>query len=839
MQTLPTDTFWQFDTNYWFEKLGSSDKGLSQVTANKILAQSKYYKKKRPVFIKEGFLFISQFKSPLMLLLIGAVILSAFLGDTSDGFIILFIVLSAGIVSFFQERNAGQIVEKLQSMIALKSKVIRDKIEQEIISSKIVSGDVLLLKAGDMLPADCLIIEANELHANEASLTGESYPTAKQSGILAENTELVKRTNCLWEGTNIVSGSAKVLVINTGDNTIFGSIAKSAATVVETTFEKGIKDFGFFLMKITLVLSLFILVVNLLNHKSVIESALFALALAVGMAPELLPAITTIAMSAGAKRMLAKKVIVKKLASIQNLGEINLLCTDKTGTITEGAIKVAGTVDGLGIESEFVKELAYWNAYFETGYANPIDEVLKQLALETKIKPAKFGEIPYDFIRKRLSIAVNTDADKMLITKGSYAKIISICSSIRLGNGDIENIASHQAAIEKKFEQFGIDGLRAIGVCYKNIKTNSISKEDETAMIFGGFILLEDPIKAEIAETLEELQKLQVHLKIISGDNKNVAKSIALKIGIKNPVVMTGQEIFSVSPEALKHLVRKVHIFAEVEPQQKEHIIQALRKMYSVGYIGDGINDVSAISAADVGISVENAVDIARETADFVLMEKDLMVIIDGIKEGRKTFANTLKYIYISTGSTFGNMFSVAIASLLLPFLPMLPKQILLTNFITDFPYLTIASDNVDEEQLNKPGKWKLKIIRNYMVIFGIHSSIFDVITFLTLLYVLKVKETAFQTAWFVESILTELFILFIIRTHKSFFKSKPGKYLFILSIFGLVVTLSLPYMPFADQVGLSPLPLFNLGLMLAIVLAYIITADVLKVWFFKTYRSR
>jgi len=839
MQTLPTDTFWQFDTNYWFEKLGSSDKGLSQVTANKILAQSKYYKKKRPVFIKEGFLFISQFKSPLMLLLIGAVILSAFLGDTSDGFIILFIVLSAGIVSFFQERNAGQIVEKLQSMIALKSKVIRDKIEQEIISSKIVSGDVLLLKAGDMLPADCLIIEANELHANEASLTGESYPTAKQSGILAENTELVKRTNCLWEGTNIVSGSAKVLVINTGDNTIFGSIAKSAATVVETTFEKGIKDFGFFLMKITLVLSLFILVVNLLNHKSVIESALFALALAVGMAPELLPAITTIAMSAGAKRMLAKKVIVKKLASIQNLGEINLLCTDKTGTITEGAIKVAGTVDGLGIESEFVKELAYWNAYFETGYANPIDDALKQLALETKIKPAKFGEIPYDFIRKRLSIAVNTDAEKMLITKGAYAKIISICSSIRLGNGSIENIESHQAAIEKKFEQFGIDGLRAIGVCYKNIKTNSISKEDETEMIFGGFILLEDPIKSGIAETLEELQKLQVHLKIISGDNKNVAKSIALKIGIKNPVVMTGQEIFNVSPEALKHLVRKVHIFAEVEPQQKEHIIQALRKTYSVGYMGDGINDVSAISAADVGISVENAVDIARETADFVLMEKDLMVIIDGIKEGRKTFANTLKYIYISTGSTFGNMFSVAIASLLLPFLPMLPKQILLTNFITDFPYLTIASDNVDEEQLNKPGKWKLKIIRNYMVIFGIHSSIFDVITFLTLLYVLKVKETAFQTAWFVESILTELFILFIIRTHKSFFKSKPGKYLFILSIFGLVVTLSLPYMPFADQVGLSPLPLFNLGLMLAIVLAYIITADVLKVWFFKTYRNR
>lgn len=839
METPMTNIFWQFDAKYWFQKLGSSEKGLSQVNANKILSQSKNFKKSRPLFVKELLLFVGQFKSPLMLLLIGAVILSAFLGDTSDVFIILFIVLSTGLLSFFQERNAGRIVEKLQSIIALKSKVIRDGLEQEIISSEIVAGDILILKAGDMLPADCLIIESNELHANEASLTGESYPTAKQAGILEENTELSKRTNCLWEGTNIVSGSAKVLVINTGSNTIFGNIAKSAATVVETTFEKGIKDFGFFLMKITLVLSLFILVVNLLNHKSVIESALFALALAVGMAPELLPAITTIAMSAGAKRMLSKKVIVKKLASIQNLGEINLLCTDKTGTITEGSITVDGTVDGLGIENEFVKELAYWNASFETGYANPIDDALKQLKLETKFKPTKFGEIPYDFIRKRLSIAIQTDADKLLITKGAFTNIISICSRVRLSNGTIENIESHQETIEKKFEQFGIDGLRAIGVCYKNIESSSISKEDETEMIFSGFILLEDPIKAGIPETLEELKKLQVHLKIISGDNKNVAKSIALKIGIKNPVVMTGQEIFNVSPEALKHLVRKTHIFAEVEPQQKEHIIQALRKMYTVAYMGDGINDVSAISAADVGISVENAVDIAREAADFVLMEKNLMVIIDGIKEGRKTFANTLKYIFINTGSTFGNMFSVAVASLILPFLPMLPKQILLTNFITDFPYLTIASDNVDQEQTNKPGKWNLKFIRNYMIIFGLHSSFFDVITFLTLFYVLKVKETAFQTAWFVESILTELFILFIIRTHKNFFKSQPGKYLFLLSIFGLVLTLSLPYLPFANKVGLSPLPLLTLGIMLAIVSVYILTADLLKVWFFKNYRSK
>ena len=836
MQTSPTDNFWQFEPNYWFQKLNSSDKGLSKTVAEKILLESGEHKINKSVLKKDLFLFIGQFQSPLMLLLIGAVILSAFLGDTSDVFIILFIVLSTGFLSFFQERNAGRFVAALQSMIALKSSILRDGKEQEILSSTIVPGDIIFLKAGDMLPADCLIIEANELHANEASLTGESYPTAKIAGIVDAKTELTKRTNCLWEGTNIVSGTAKALVINTGSKTIFGAIAKSASATVETKFEKGIKDFGYFLMKITLVLSIFILIVNLLNHKSAIESALFALALAVGMAPELLPAITTIAMSAGAKRMLAKKVIVKKLASIQNLGEVNLLCTDKTGTITEGAIIVAGTVDGLGTENDFVKELAYWNAYFETGYANPIDEAIKKLQVETKANPTKLGEIPYDFIRKRLSIAIITDANKLLISKGAFNNIMSICTTVRLNNGTVESIEKHKVEIEKKYEEFGIKGLRSIGICYKNINSNAIVKEDETAMIFAGFILLEDPVKMGIIETIEELKKLQVHLKIISGDNKNVAQSIALKIGIINPIVMTGQELFSTSPEALKHLVGKTHIFAEVEPQQKEHIIQALRKTYTVAYVGDGINDVSALTAADIGISVENAVDVAREAADFVLMEKDLAVIIDGIKEGRKTFANTLKYIFINTGSTFGNMFSVAIASLLLPFLPMLPKQILLTNFITDFPYLTIASDNVDQEQLNKPGKWNLKFIRNYMIIFGIHSSLFDVITFLILYYLLKVKESAFQTAWFVESILTELFILFIIRTHKNFFKSKPGKYLFILSILGLILTVTLPYLPIASTIGLSPIPFLNMGIMLIIVLIYIITADLLKVWFFKKY---
>ena len=837
MKSETPSFFWQYEASYWLEKLHSTPNGLTQKQAEQLLKESTNKKRVRTSFEKDLNLFISQFKSPLMLLLIGAVLLSAFLGDTSDVYIILFIVLSTGLLSFLQERNASKTVEKLQSMIALHSTVLRDGTAQQIVGNNIVPGDIVLFKAGDMIPADCLILESNEINTNEASLTGESYPVRKQTGVVDTNTVLAKRTNCLWEGTNVVSGTAKALVINTGNATLFGNIVQSASTEVETSFERGIKDFGYFLMKITLVLSVFILTVNLLNHKSIIESALFALALAVGMAPELLPAITTIAMSAGAKRLLEKKVIVKKLASIQNLGEVNLLCTDKTGTITEGAIHVNDIVDATGKTNELVKKLAFWNASLESGYSNPIDEALKSMSLSDKTLPQKTNEIPYDFIRKILSISVDTGTEQLLISKGAFPQIINCCKSVLGENNTISPIESSIDNINQQYENFGINGLRVIALAYKTISKHAITKEDETQMIFAGFILLQDPVKSGIIETIEELQKLQVQLKIITGDNRNVAKAIAYKLGISQPNVMTGAELIALSTDDLKKKVSNIHIFAEVEPQQKEHIIQALRHSYTVAYMGDGINDVGAINAADIGISVENAVDVAREAADFVLMEKDLSVLLDGIKEGRKTFANTLKYIFINTGSTFGNMFSVAIASLILPFLPMLPKQILLTNFITDFPYLTIASDNVDEEQQLKPGRWDLKFIRNYMIIFGIHSSIFDVITFLTLLYILKVKESAFQTGWFIESILTELFILFIIRTHKNFFKSQPGKYLFILSLLGLILTLGLPYSPIASEVGVTPLPWANLSVMLLIVAAYIITADLLKVWFFRKYR--
>jgi len=498
-------------------------------------------------------------------------------------------------------------------------------------------------------------------------------------------------------------------------------------------------------------------------------------------------------------------------------------------------ISSAGTVNIKNEDDDFVKMLAFLNAYYESGYTNPIDEALRKCVIPIPADTAKEGEIPYDFLRKRLTIGVKSAQSTMLITKGGVNQIISICSSIRISAETIEPIATHITAIQQQFEAFGKQGFRVLGVCYKEVMAvQTISVKDETDMVFAGFILLEDPVKEGIQEVLQYLKDLHVHVKIITGDNHIVAACIANKIGLTKPVILTGDTLAKMSSEALVHRAAHTDIFAEAEPYQKERIIQALRKKFTVAYLGDGINDVAAINAADVGISVSNATDVARSAADFVLMEQDLGVLASGIREGRKTFSNTLKYIFITTGATFGNMISVAFASLLLPFLPMQPIQILLTNFLTDLPFLAVAMDNVDVEEIQKSSRWDIRLIRHYMLAFGFHSSIFDVITFITLLFIFHADKTQFQTGWFVESVLTELFILFIIRTKKPFLKSQPGRLLLRLGIAACLFTLILPYIPVAARFELQPLQLTVLISMLAIVTIYMLTADWLKVWFFK-----
>jgi Mg2+-importing ATPase len=829
--------FWQYDAAQVMNELHTTASGLSTEEAEKRASEKTDKKKGPPPFLKDILLFISQFKSPLVLLLVAAVILSAILGETSDVFIILFILLATGIMSFIQERNAGKAVEKLRSIIRTQVKVVRNGKETNVFTEEVAPGDILIFSAGDIIPADCLLFEENDLHVNEATLTGETYPAEKTLGIVPAETGIPKRTNVLFEGTSVVSGTGKAIAVLTGKETVFGIISASLSQPVEeTAFERGIRKFGYLLMQITIVLAIIILVVNLYFGRPLIDSLLFGLALAVGMAPELLPAIMTIAMSAGAKRMANQKVIVKKLYSIQNLGEINLFCSDKTGTLTEGVLKVSSITGIDGQENAAVKELAFLNASFETGFANPMDEALRALTGITTDGYSKTDEIPYDFIRKCLSVVVKKNNECKIITKGALNNILAKCTQSLQPDGSIAPITNDTDKINALYQQYSNQGFRTIGVCYKPTqKENTLTKEDEQQMIFGGFVLLYDPPKEGVIQVIDELRKNGVELKIITGDNKLVATFIADKMGLKNCIIITGDEIRRMSSDALVPQVQRANVFAEIEPQQKENIIKALRKAgNTVAYMGDGINDVAAINAADVGISTNNAVDVAKEAADVVLLEKDLAVLNAGILEGRRTFLNTLKYIYTNTSATFGNMFSMAGASLILPFLPMLPQQILLTNFLTDFPYMAVAGDNVDEDQLQQPQKWNLKQLKNFMIVFGLHSSVFDYLTFLALYRLFKGDSDMFHTGWFIESICTELLILFVVRTRKSLLKSAPGKLLIALSVASFLITAALPFMPFAKSLGFVVPPFTLVAIITGILVLYVITADIIKVLFFK-----
>lgn len=814
----------------------SSEKGLSVHSAEERMKEQATSFKTESRFKKEIKLLIRQFINPLVLLLVIAVVLSAVLGDRSDSFIILAILLATGLLGFWQELNAGRAMEKLRSIIETKHTVLREGKRFDLSTNEIVPGDIILLDAGDMVPADCRIIESNELHVNESSLTGESFPIEKIPGIVASELPVSKKINCLWQGTNVISGTANAIAVQTGNQTLFGEMAHSLVSTPETAFEKGIKRFGYFILRITIILSLTILVANLYFKKPFFDSVLFSLALAVGMAPELLPAIMTFAMSAGAKRMMKKKVIVKKLSSIFNFGEVNVLCTDKTGTITEGNVIVNDIVDLDGKTNERLRLYAFLNANFQNGFSNPIDKAIASMNLST-LGFEKINEVPYDFIRKRLSVAVVKDQQHFFVTKGALSNVLDICSSIESGNGFNESITdSIRKKINDDYILYSQQGYRVLGLSFKKIEGNSkITREDEKEMVFLGFILLEDPLKESSLASIKRLEKLNIDVKIITGDNRFAAAHVAKMTGQQEANILTGEDLNKLSPEALVVKAANTDIFAEIEPQQKEIIIKALQKSnLIIAYIGDGINDVAAINAADVGMSTNNAVDVAKEAADFVLLEKDLSVLADGVTEGRKSFANSMKYILITTGATFGNMFSVAGASLFLPFLPMLPKQILLNNLITDFPFLTIASDHVDDIQLLRPGKWDLKMIRNFMIVFGLHSSVFDFITFYFLYFYFKLSGSAFQTGWFLESAITELLILFIIRTPKPFIKSKPGNLLLITALIAFCITIYLPFSPFASLLGLSIAHAQQVIVIALILVAYTVTGDILKIVFFK-----
>lgn len=831
-----TNTFWNTPAQQLLIQLSSNIQGLSQEDAAQRLKRygaNRLNNKKQTGNLQ---LFLAQFKSSIILILLFATGLSFYLHDRVDAAIILTIVLISGLLGFLQEKGAASAIEKLLAIVQITVNVLRDGAAIEIAAENLVPGDIVLLRAGDVIPGDCLILESDNLFIDEAVLTGESYPVEKLPGVLPANTALGQRTNALWMGTHVQSGDASALVIATGQTTEFGKLSQRIKLKApETEFERGIRHFGYLLMEITLILVMLIFAVNVYLEKAVLDSFLFALALAVGLTPQLLPAIISINLAHGAKRMAEQKVIVKQLASIENFGSMNVLCSDKTGTLTEGSVQMHGALDLLGNASEKVALYAYLNSVYETGFSNPIDEAIRQFRRFDVTDCEKLAEIPYDFHRKRLSLLISKQGENILVSKGALTNILDACTEAENADGTLIPIESMSGRIQQRYEEFSRQGFRTLGLAYKPTKAQvQIDKADETGMRFLGFLLFFDPPKADCADTIKQLCELGVTLKIITGDNRLVAATISKQLGLAEHEVLTGPEIEQMSGRALMNKVADVDLFAEVEPNQKERIIIALKKAgFVVGYMGDGINDVSALHAADVGISVDSAADIAKETAEIVLLEKDLAVLVQGVREGRITFANTLKYVFMATSSNFGNMFSMAGASLFLPFLPLLPKQILLTNLLTDFPEMTIASDNVDADMVSQPRRWDIKFIRKFMITFGFVSSLFDFMTFGMLLW-LNVPVEQFRTAWFLESVVSAALIVFVVRTDKPIFSSRPGKYLVAATLAIVTVTVALPYTPIAHLIGFQPLPLHILALLLDIVLLYISTAEVVKHIFYR-----
>jgi P-type Mg2+ transporter len=829
--------FWSSSVSEILQKLESTHDGLTSDEALRRLARYGANLLKPPKRSDALTLLIAQFKSPIILILFFATGLSFFLRDPADAFIILSIVLVSGLLGFWQERGASNAVRKLLSIVRIKATVVRDGKPKEIPVEEIVPGDIVILKAGDIIPGDGLVFEAKDLFVDEAMLTGETFPAEKAEAIVPTETPISLRTNALWMGTHVVSGSARVLIVRTGKETEFGKVSERLKLrPQETEFEHGIRRFGYFLMEVTMALVAGIFVINVYLARPVLESILFSLALAVGLTPQLLPAIISINLSHGAKRMAQKKVIVKRLASIENFGSMNVICSDKTGTLTEGIVRVQSACDLEGSPSEKVLLYAYLNSNYETGFTNPIDEAVRNHRRLDLSGYVKQDEIPYDFLRKRLSILVSQGDAHLMVTKGAMQNVLDVCSSAETSDGTIVDIGAVKDGIQQRFQEFSGKGFRTLGVAYKKLGSESrIGKDHEAGMTFSGFLVLFDPPKPNLLETITNLKNLGVSLKIITGDNHLVAANISRQIGLSNKKILTGTDLHQLSDAALLQKMANVDIFAEIEPNQKERIIIALRKAGNVvGYMGDGINDASAIHAADVGISVDGAVDVAKDAADIVLLEKDLGVLVQGVREGRTTFANTLKYVFMATSANFGNMFSMAGVSLFLPFLPLLPKQILLMNLMTDFPEMTIATDSVDEEMVNYPRRWDIKAIRKFMITFGIVSSVFDYLTFGLLLLILHATQVQFRTGWFLESVVSASLIVLVIRSRKPFYKSRPGKYLLMATLSIFTVTLILPFTPIAAIFGFSPLPISFLLLIGLIVLLYIITAEMVKKVFYK-----
>ena len=776
---------------------------------------------------------VDRFSNPLILILLFASALSAWTGDVLSFAIIVAIVLLSVVLDVVQQRRAENAVDALRRSVGLKATVVRDGTEAELPVERLIPGDVVRLSAGDIVPADCRLLEAASLYVNQSLLTGEPYPVAKDAAATAASDSPAEALNAVFAGTSVISGSATALVCETGRRTELGAVARSlTARRPRDAFERGIQDFGLLMMRLTIFLVLFVLAANTLFDRPWLESLIFALALAVGLTPELLPMVFTVTLANGARRLAERRVIVKRLASIHDLGAMDVLCTDKTGTLTQADVAVAHHVDAEGTPSARVFELAYLNSTLASGIASPLDRAVVAHENLPDSGWSKVDECPFDFERRRVSVLLEKNGDRLLVVKGAPEDILSLSTRLEQANGATGPMDEAWARrLTGEFERLGEDGYRVLAVAVRNLgPSERDARAAERDLTFAGFLAFVDPPKPDAANAIRELKKAGVTVKILTGDNERITQHICRELDIEVTGLLTGTEIDGLSDEALRARLPSTTIFCRVLPQQKARILAALKHAGHVaGFLGDGINDASALNVADVGISVDTAADVAKEAADMVLLDRNLDVVLEGVREGRRTVENVTKYILMGSSSNLGNMVSMAGAALFLPFLPMLPTQVLLNNLLYDLSEVGVPFDRVDPETVSRPIRWDLGLIKRVMLILGPLSSLFDFFTFWALLKLFGGNEQIFQSGWFVESLATQTLVVLVIRTHRRPWKSRPHILLASLSIGVALAGVLIPFTPLGTLFGLVPLPPLFYALLVATVAVYLASVEFVK----------
>ncbi len=822
--------YWSAPSEVVANELGSGEAGLSSAEADRRLSADGPNALPAHRGTRGARLLIRQFTSPTVFILIGATAISLLLGDAIDALIILGIIVASGFLGFWQEHSAGRAVDALMAQVQPTAHVLRDGLEREMPSESLVVGDVVLLTPGSVVPADCRVLASEGLLLDESVLTGESYPVAKSSAAVAHDAPLSARTSAVFMGTHVLSGIGRALVVNTATASEFGQLSEDLRMQdITTSFERGATSFGMLLVRAMMVLVAAVFMVNLALHRPLLDALLFSLALAVGLTPQLLPAIVAVSLSKGAQLMAAEKVVVRRLDAIEDFGSMTVLCTDKTGTLTEGSIRLESAVGLDGAANDEVLRLAWLNASLQRGFPNPLDLAITRSS-DLRVQADLLGEVPYDFGRKRLSVHVRDGDEDVLITKGAFDCVADVCVSAEVAGSTVA-LSAVRPDIEPLIEELTERGLRVLGVATKKLTGDAaVTEADESGMVLRGLITFADPPKETAARAVTELHELGVSVLMITGDSRLAARHAAKIVGLPFGDVLTGEDIARLSDQSLPDAIRGARVFAEVEPLHKERIVRALRAAgESVGFLGDGINDAAALHAADIGISVDTAVEVARQAASIVLLDKSLSVVADGVRVGRRTFANTLKYVRVTISANFGNVLSMAAASAFLPFLPLLPTQILLLNFLSDIPALTISTDAVDPEQTVAPERWDIHAIRRFMVSFGLLSSLFDIMTFAVLRVGFRAQVGLFRSGWFVESMATELAAMLVLRTMRRFHQSRPSKALAVSSLGVLTITVALPFSPLAPPLGLVPVPLSVLLALAALTTLYVLSNETLK----------